>query len=292
MSGIPAPSLPLATCPFGGRSFATLELQYEPGSRSLWMYYREDGTRHFSMEMLDDIAQVRDMVVDLHLAHAERDPPVRYFVMASRMPGVFNLGGDLSMFAEAVRTDDRERLRGYAHACVDLVHGLTTAFGLRMVTVSVVNGRALGGGLEAALAEDFIIASPTAQMGVPEVAFNSFPGMGAISLLSRRLGAARAERLISSGAVFSGAEMYDFGVVDILAPDEDAEGFARTWLGEDEARFDRRYSLACARRTLFPVSRDELMRITDMWVDCSCSVSANDVRHMERLAAAQRRILG
>ena len=57
----------------------------------------------------------------------------------------------------------------------------------------------MGGGLEAALAEDFLIAEKRAKMGVPEVAFNTFPGMGAASTLTRRMGAAWAEEVMTSG---------------------------------------------------------------------------------------------
>jgi len=44
------------------------------------------------------------------------------------------------------------------------------------------------------------------------------------------------------------------------------------------------------RRRLFPVSLEDLIKITDVWVDCSCEITERDIRHMQRLAAAQRRI--
>jgi len=212
--------------------------------------------------------------------------------MASEKPGVFNLGGDLAMFANAIRTGQREMLKGYAHACIDVIHGLFTALGLPIVTLSVITGQALGGGLEAALAEDFVLADAEARIGVPEVAFNTFPGMGAVSLLSRRLGAAKAEEIIASGRVYSGAEMFEMGVVDIAAPTGAARETALDWMieGGDE-RYQRRRALAQARRKFFPVAYDDLIRITNVWVDCSCDVTPHDLRHMERLAKAQQRML-
>jgi DSF synthase len=279
------------------RPLDTLELRYEAASKSLWMCYRAEGSPFFSKSVLDEITWVRDsLVADLAgrcPGAAPESYPVRYLVMASRQRGVFNLGGDLATFARAIREGDRETLLAYAHQCVELVYGLSTGFGLPIVTVAVVEGRAFGGGLEAALAEDFLIAAPDAQMSAPEVAFNSFPGMGAISMLSRRLGAAAAEQIISSGKVYSGREMYDLGVADVLAEGGDTTAFASAWLADGgEARFQRRLALARARRKLFPVSQEELIRVTELWVDCSCQVTAADLRHMDRLVAAQKRLCG
>jgi DSF synthase len=283
------------------RPLDTLELRYEPASRSLWMSYRAEGSPFFSKAVLDEITLVRDgLLADLSGRAGGLGPvgnpvghPVRYLVMASAQPGVFNLGGDLATFAQAIRSGDRQTLLGYAHQCVELVYGLSTGFGLPIVTVAVVEGRAFGGGLEAALAEDFLIAAPDAQMSAPEVAFNSFPGMGAVSMLSRRLGAAAAEQIISSGRVYSGREMYELGVADVLADGADVKAFASAWLADGgEARFQRRLALARARRQLFPVSQDELMRVTELWVDCSCQVTPADLRHMDRLVAAQKRLVG
>lgn len=270
----------------------TLDVSYDRRSRSVWMAYKASAPPHFSLTVLNDITLVRDRLTALFAAEPQAGSHLRYLVMASHKPGVFNLGGDLLMFAKAVRETDRERLGFYAHRCVELVHGLATGFGLPIVTVAAVGGRAFGGGLEAALAEDFLIASPDAQLGVPEVAFNSFPGMGAVSMLSRRVGMAQAEQVISSGAIYSGRRMYDMGVVDVLAEGPDLHGFALDWLATGgEARFRRRLALARARREQFPVELDELVRVTDLWVECCCGATDSDVRHMERLASAQKRLI-
>ena len=271
-----------------------METRYDREASALWMFYRRSAPAHYTTQTLHDIGEVRDRL-RRHFASPDlADFPVHYFVMASHQPGVFKLGGDLRMFAEAIASvDGPARLRGYAHACIDLVHGLLTAFDLPIVTVAAIAGQALGGGLEAALALDYVFAERDAKGGVPEVAFNSFPGMGAVSLLTRRLGGAGAEQVISSGQVFSGEELYDLGVVDALAEPGGVEAAVQAWMAEGgEAQHQRRLKIAGLRRELFPVSREELIRITDLWVDCSCNVSEADLRHMQRLAAAQHRRFG
>ena len=272
-------------------TFQNIDVDYDARSRSVWMYYKENGPPFCSLQTLIDVASLRESLRLLVTSIYKDDFPIHYFVMASRKPGVFNLGGDLAMFAQSIRDQEREPLRAYAHACINVVHSLTTAFGLAIVTLSVITGQALGGGLEAALAEDFLLADETAQLGVPEAAFNTFPGMGAVSLLSRRLGDARAEEIIASGKVYSGRQMFEMGVVDILASEGQARAVALAWMSEGgQERYERRLAIAGARRRFFPVSYDELIKITDLWVNCSFDVTPQDIRHMERLAAAQKRM--
>ena len=281
---------PRSAADFPNWSFETVEVEYDRASHSVWMHYKESAPPFYSMQTLADMASVRESIRALFLGPEIEAFPIRYFVMASRKPGVFKLGGDLAMFADSIRGNEREELRVYAHACIDVVHGLFTAFNLPIVTLAAITGQALGGGLEAALAEDYVLADEGARIGVPEVAFNTFPGMGAISLLTRRLGSADAEEIISSGRVYDGREMYDLGVVDILAPDGKARETAIDWMMEGGAeRHERRLKIASMRRRFFPISYEELIKITDLWVDCSIGVTSHDIRHMERLAAAQKR---
>jgi len=255
------------------------------------MSYNDNATAHMSLDILRDVADVRASVQALFASPQIADFPIRYFLLASKKPGVFNLGGDLEMFVDVITTQDRDRLWVYARACVDLVHSLSMAFDLPMVTLSVIEGQALGGGFEGALAEDFVVAEEDVRIGMPEIAFNTFPGMGAISLLSRRLGAAPAEDLIGSGKIYTGREMYEMGAVDIVAPNGQGRQTATAWMMQGgQAQFERRLALTNARRRFFPLAAVELETITDLWVDTCLAATPHDIRHMERLAAAQKRL--
>ena len=92
-----------------------------------------------------------------------------------------------------------------------------------MTTISLIQGEALGGGFESALSSNVIIAERRARMGFPEILFNLFPGMGAYSLLSRRLGMKRAEDMIFSGRIYTAEELHEMGVVDLLVEDGTGE---------------------------------------------------------------------
>jgi len=215
--------------------------------------------------------------------------PFRYMVWGSRVPGVFNLGGDLRLFGQLVRNQDRHALRDYAINCIDVVFANAMSLDLPVITISLVEGDALGGGFEAAISSDVVIAERDARFGLPEVLFNLFPGMGAYSLIARRLSPVQAERMILSGRVYSAEELHELGLVDILV--EPGEG--RHTINDFVARNAGRHAAQCAvyraGRRVNPLPYKELYDIALMWVDTVLGLSESDLKKMERLAAAQDR---
>ncbi|MGJ0509227.1 MAG: crotonase/enoyl-CoA hydratase family protein [Methylocystis sp.] len=272
--------------------FETLEIARHAETASVWMTYRADAPQCYTLPMLLELLQLRDSLRALWRSGRMRDLPFRYLVMAARRPGVFSLGGDLATFATAIRGRDVKTLLAYAHACVDLVYSYSQSLDLPIVTVCAVHGQCLGGAMEAALAFDFILAEEDALFGLPEVAFNTFPGMGAVTLLTRRIGPALTERIISSGETYTGRQMFEFGVVDQLAPAGGARAAALDWMRDaGDAKWRRRRALAEARRRSYPITHEELLRITDLWAETSARVEERDLRHMERLVRAQQRLI-
>lgn len=278
---------------FPNWKFEHLDVDYDAASQSFWMSYKASSPPYYTLQTLTDMADVRESLRLLFASNESSRWPIRYFVHASNKPSVFNLGGDLATFAGCIRRRDRDTLLHYAYACIDVIYGLAISFDLPIVTVSAIHGQCLAGGFEASLTADFLIAEAHAKLGVPEVAFNTFPGMGAVTLLTRRLGSARAHEIISEGKVYSGEEMHEFGAVDVIVPDTTLHEQTMSWIMDGgEERWRRRRALAETRRACFPVTNDELIRITELWTDCSYSISEPDLRHMERLVAAQKRMSG
>lgn len=87
--------------------------------------------------------------------------------------------------------------------------------------IAAVNGAAVGGGLELALACDFIYAAETARFGLPEVKLGVMPGMGGTHLLPRAVGSRRARELLYTGAAISAQDAREIGLVnELFAEDE------------------------------------------------------------------------
>jgi DSF synthase len=214
---------------------------------------------------------------------------VRYVILASGTRGIFNYGGDLELFARCVMEKDPDTLRKYATACIDVLFPHAVGFQLPVTTISLVQGDALGGGFEAALASDVIIAERTAQMGFPEVLFNLFPGMGAYNLLDRRIGMLRAERMILNGKIYRAEELHAEGVVDVLAEDGKGEDALYNFLLGNNGRCNAYESVLRVRRKLRPLRYEQLQEVVELWVDAAMRIGARDIRKMERLARAQDR---
>ena len=229
----------------------------------------------------------RQIQVEFAEASVSGPSPFSYYVFASRVPGVFNLGGDLATFAECVRSGNRDLVRRYAQACVDIVFHNTNALHLPIVTIALVQGDALGGGFEKAMSFDVLIAEKSAKFGLPEILFNLFPGMGAWSFLSRKIGSAKAERLITSGDLYTAEALFDMGVVDVLAEDGQGEYAASEYIRKESRRHSARLAINQARRRVNPVTLSELSDVVDIWTDAVFRLSDVNLRMMDRIAKSQ-----
>lgn len=215
---------------------------------------------------------------------------LQYQILASRIPGIFNLGGDLTLFQQLIRNRDRDGLLRYAESCIHLIHLNAVNYNLPVTTISLVQGDALGGGFEAALSSNVLIAERSAKMGLPEILFNLFPGMGAYNLLARRLDPARAQKLILSGKIYEAEELYEMGVVDVLANDGEGEQAVYAYIKKQNRSELSYQALRKIHQWHQPVLLDELMRIASLWVDTALQIKDKDLRTMERLARSQTRL--
>ena len=138
-----------------------------------------------------------------------------------------------------------------------------------------------------ALCSDVLIAEESAMLGLPEILFNLFPGMGAYSLLARRATPRIAEELILSGKVLPAARLHEMGIVDVLARDGAGEAAAQDWIAKNARRRSGHQAVMRVRQHVNPVTRAELDAITDVWVDCALRLEDRDLRMMGRVVRAQ-----
>jgi DSF synthase len=267
-------------------SFENLAIRIEPRSRTYWCYMQPRERPSFTPSLLQDLA---DMQRGLTLMFAGGEAPIEYFVFGSQVPGIFNLGGDLTIIAEHVRKQDRASLVRYARACIDVLYTNAISYELPIVTIAMVQGDALGGGFEAVLCCNVIVAERNVRFGFPEILFNLFPGMGAYTFLARRIGAAQAEKMILSGKIYTAEELYEMGIVQALAEPGMGEQAVREYIDRNARRHNAQAAVFQAGRRVWPVSYDELRDITDLWVEAALKLRESDLRKMVRLTAAQNR---
>jgi DSF synthase len=272
------------------QKFNEIDLRFDKSDEIFWCYMNQKSRPSYTYSLGDEIQVVQDWIETNYGAGAARaEDPLRYFVCGSHTPGIYNLGGDLKHFAHCIRHQDLGALKKYARTCVHMQHANSIGFGAPIITMALVQGDALGGGFEHALAFDLLVAEKSARLGLPEILFNLFPGMGAYSYLRQRLSRQETERFILEGKLFTAAELYDMGVVDILAEDGKGEEAIVEYTRQNRRRFHAERAVYKARRLANPVSLDELLEITDMWAETALHLEEADVRKMERLANAQER---
>lgn len=268
------------------------ESAFEPAIGTLWTYFNPRGVPCYSLELLKAMSAHDERLV-ANGGRVDIDGQlheVNYYVTCSRTPGVFNLGGDLSLFQLLIKTRDRDALAHYAKLCIDVQYPRSQSFfSPTLTSISLVQGDALGGGFECALAADVIVAEESAQLGFPEILFNLFPGMGAYSLLARRIGMRAAEELMLSGKMLPAYKLHEMGVVDVIAANGQGEAAVRGWMANNAKRQNGMQAVYRARQFINPVTRAELDGIVSIWVDAALRLSDRELKMMHRLARAQAR---
>lgn len=276
--------------PITGRSFSEILVRHDQQDKIFWCFMNQSGRPSYTYALGAEIQQVQDWVVENYAMPANGVPQdLRYFVCGSKTPGVYNLGGDLRHFAACIRARDLAAMRKYAETCVRMQYANNQGFGAPIITIALVQGDALGGGFEHALAFDLIVAERSARLGLPEIIFNLFPGMGAYSFLVRRVGRKIAEKFILEGKIHTAEELYELGIVDLLVEDGEGEGAIIAYAQRNRQRFSAERAVYMARRVTAPVEIEELLKITNIWAETAMLLTEADVRKMERLADAQER---
>lgn len=180
-----------------------------------------DGVLSIVLDRLPANALGLPVVEGLHAAldRADADPGVKVLVVASRIPGFFAAGADIKHMA----TIDGEGFQAYGDALRGALDRLAEP---ERVSVAAVDGLALGGGLELAMACTMRVGSERARFGLPEVKLGLIPGAGGTQRLPRLVGRGRALDIILTARQVEAVEALAIGLIDRLVEDGQAEATA------------------------------------------------------------------
>ena len=262
-----------------------LKTYYDARNRIIWLLMRGAPRSAFTLKLLDEItSQIQTVQQEMAESDGQK---YDFLVLGSDIEGVFNLGGDLDQFCQYIRDRDREGLLRYAKLSIDLVYQNLIHFGEDMESISLIQGDALGGGFEAAFSANVVVAERGTKCGLPEVLFNMFPGMGAFSILSRKIGFAAAEKMIMSGGIYSAEKLYEMGLVDILAEKGEGEVAIYQYIQSTQRSNNAYRSMQQVKDICNQVSYQELMDIGTVWADAALKLTEKDLRMMQRLVRRQ-----
>ncbi len=258
-----------------------LRIKIDEEYKILWVGIDLQDKLCYSINFLDNLSHVKDLMI-----YMIKKENIKYVVAYSLNKGVWNLGGDLEFFVSCIRNNNKKALQDYAYKCIDLVYNFNSNYELNIFSTCVVQGNAFGGGFESALSGNFIIAEQSAKFSFPEVIFGTFPGMGAYSFLTKKVGFNRANDIINSNKTFSAQEIYDLGIINKVC--EDGHGLATMSSmiksGEMDKIVSNPFQNICNR-----VSRQELIDIVNVWLDRAFTLNEDNLARMTKLANFQKR---
>lgn len=165
----------------------------------------------------------KNTIQELHDAFdsLDQDKDVRVIVITGSGEKAFVAGADISEFASFNASEGAELAAKGHELLFDFVQNLSTP------VIAAVNGFALGGGLELAMASHFRVASDNAKMGLPEVTLGVIPGYGGTQRLAQLVGKGRAMEMIMTAQMIDATTALNYGLVNHVVPQAELIEFAK-----------------------------------------------------------------
>ncbi len=183
--------------------FQHLSYQVESGA-AIVTIKRPQALNALSQDLMAEIAEVADVII--------QDPEVQVVIFTGEGKA-FVAGADIAELSEIKDAFAARESATFGQAVMGEISSLPVP------TIAAINGYALGGGLELALACDLRVASTKAKLGLPEVGLGLIPGYGGTQRLPRLIGRGRALDLIFTGRHVSAEEALSLGIVNRVAED-------------------------------------------------------------------------
>lgn len=265
-----------------------VSLEYEAEAKLLWITLRPEPKPVFTLSSIESVLKVQHAIRDLW--GRENDRPVLFLAYRGRGP-VFSLGGDLDYYLDCLAMNDREGLQRYAASAAEVIRLNRSGIGGRVITLATVHAKALGGGIDPARACNVMVAEERASFCYPEVNYNHFP-ISAVPILSRHAGFIEAEKILMAGRDHSAADFAERGVLDAVVPNGTGEEWVRNYAKTSLPTHSARASVIAAINRQAGDLAAELASAVSDWVSHILTLKPIEISKLQRIAAAQERMLG
>lgn len=178
---------------------------------------RPEALNAFNREVVDEVLQA--------LGDAKKDENIRVVILTGAGERAFSTGADIKAMRGMNALKARELSLMGSRIC-----GALESF--EKPVIAAINGYALGGGLETAMACDFRIASEKARMGQTEINIGLIPGWGGTQRLTRLIGKTKAKELIYTGKMIDAKTAEQLGLVNMVAPADEFMAAVRRFAAE------------------------------------------------------------
>ena len=266
-----------------------ISLEYEAAHKLLWITLRPEPKPVLTLPLIDSIRRVQQTVWEIW--QDEPDRPILF--MASRARGaVYSLGGDLDFYLDCLARNDRAALSAYAEAASDVLRMSRDGLNGSVITLAAVHARAMGGSIDSIRGCNVVVAEAEATFCYPEINFNHFP-ISAVPILSRHTGPIEAERILLSGRDYSADEFLANGAVNAVVPRGMGEDWIRHYAASSISSHAARVAIIASFNRMASNDLGAILAESGRdWVSHIMNLRPIEISKLQRIAAAQERMLG
>ncbi len=267
-----------------------IDLAYNPDIKTLWLTIKPKPKPFFSLTLLTSINKVQRAIHDIWGAGRCADSPVRFLAYRGADP-VFTLGGDLEFYLDCVAKNDRAAMEEYARVSKEGAIWNASSLQGAAITVATVHAKALGGGIDAARSCNVLIAERQASFCYPEVKFNHFP-VTAVAVLSQHTGPLNALKILTDGDEYSAEQFAALGGLEAVVDQGQGQAWIEKYAKDSLPIHNARLTLFSAfYRQAAAAFESELNYLAQNWVDCMMRMSTVEIARLQRIVAAQNRMI-
>jgi DSF synthase len=267
-----------------------LKLDYEAQIKTLWVTLAPEPKPVFTFGLVDSLFRLQKAVIALWGKESYARSPIRFFVYRANGP-IFTLGGDLDFYLDCIAKGDRPGLLEHARLSVEDVIGNASSLSGAAITMVTIEGKSIGGGVDAQLSCNIAIAEEQTSFSYPEVKFNHFP-VSASAVLPRRVGDRMALKLLSNGTELTASEFEAVGALDAVVAQGQGEAWIRKYATDTLPIHAARLGLFQAfYRPHAAAFLSELKILVADWADHMLRLSPMEISRLQRISATQDRML-
>ena len=270
-------------------SYKELTIKCDKEMATIWVGMNPIGRQCFTLSMLEELLSLLHVLDEFGSLDPANPDTIRYIVLQSNHPEIYNLGGDLEYFSKLVKQNNPGSLRKYGIVCIDLIYWALTGGKRQITIIANIAGDTLGGGFEAALACSYIFAEKHSIFSFPESLFGFFPGMGAYDLFERFAGSIEADQAFTTGKRYSAQELKRMGGVYSLVEVGEGTSKIKKFIADREKNQSPHRALQKIKQYKQTINYESLEFSIDLWVEAAMNLTETNLRMMSILTRRQKK---
>lgn len=273
------------------REFGQLQTHYDNETHALWCILKPRPVPVLTLTLLNNIRAAQDMIAEA--CHTQKQSAPKYIIWLSDNATIFNLGLDLNYLSQLILNRDRKGLATYLQLCIDVSYINLLKLDIKStITISLIRGKAYGGGLEAALLSDVVFAEKGARCCFPEARYNLLPSVGSITMLMRKFNHSDFTNHFFHGGCIALTELMKMKAIENIVNENCGIQEIQNYIKEIQPKH-RVYSyLYTEKSKSIILSHHEIEEFTNMWLDVAMNMSNHDINKLKRLASVIQRKYG